>query len=204
MPKARPHTTNYFNLAYYNPESGRYGIGKVDCYFIFFCIILFTGLRAATMEYLLAPFAKSQGISKRKDMTRFSEQGWLLIYYSVFWTLGLYLYYTSNYWLNLRNLWTNWPDREMSGLMKAYMLGQLAFWLQQLIVINIEERRKDHWQMFTHHVVTICLIHASYRYHFIKVGNLILVLMDVVDIFLPVSQPPPTHTHPRMPHLFPY
>lgn len=89
MPKARPHTANYFNLAYYNSESGRYGLGKDDGYFIFFCIILFTGLRAATMEYLLAPFAKAKGISKRKDITRFSEQGWLLIYYSVFWTLGL-------------------------------------------------------------------------------------------------------------------
>lgn len=99
--------------------------------------------------------------------------------------------------MNLQNLWTNWPDRELSGLMKGYMLGQLAFWLQQIIVINIEERRKDHWQMFTHHIVTICLIHTSYRYHFTKVGNLILVLMDVVDLFLPVRDIflpyPPTH-----------
>ncbi|OIW31305.1 longevity assurance proteins LAG1/LAC1 [Coniochaeta ligniaria NRRL 30616] len=188
MPKARPHTANYFNLAYYNQETGRYGLGKDDGYFIFFCIILFTGLRAATMEYLLAPFAKAKGVSKRKDLTRFSEQGWLLIYYSVFWTIGLYLYYTSDYWMNLQNLWTNWPDRELSGLMKGYMLGQLAFWMQQIMVINIEERRKDHWQMFTHHVVTICLIYTSYRYHFTKVGNLILVLMDVVDLFLPVAK----------------
>ncbi|KAB5528930.1 TLC domain-containing protein [Coniochaeta sp. 2T2.1] len=188
MPKARSHTTAYFNLAYYNPESGRYGIGKDDGYFIFFCIMLFTGLRAATMEHLLAPFAKGQGISRRKEITRFSEQGWLLIYYSVFWTVGLYLYYTSSYWMNLHELWTNWPDREMSCLMKGYMLGQLAFWLQQILVINIEERRKDHWQMFAHHIVTIMLIYTSYRYHFTKVGNLILVLMDVVDLFLPVAK----------------
>jgi acyl-CoA-dependent ceramide synthase len=89
MPKARAHTTKYWNLAYYNPESGSYGLGKDDGHFIFFCIILFIGLRAATMEYLLAPFAKAKGISKRKNITRFSEQGWLLIYYSIFWTMGL-------------------------------------------------------------------------------------------------------------------
>jgi hypothetical protein len=70
--------------------------------------------------------------------------------------------------------------------MKGYMLAQLAFWLQQLIVINIEERRKDHWQMFTHHIVTSTLVYASYRYGYTRVGNLTLVLMDVVDLFLPV------------------
>jgi acyl-CoA-dependent ceramide synthase len=33
--------------------------------------------------------AKSQGISKRKDITRFSEQAWMSIYYALFWPLGL-------------------------------------------------------------------------------------------------------------------
>ena len=66
------------------------------------------------------------------------------------------------------------------------MLAQWAFWVQQLLVIHMEERRKDHWQMFTHHIITNSLLFASYTYHFTRVGNLILVLMDVVDIFLPV------------------
>jgi very-long-chain ceramide synthase len=70
--------------------------------------------------------------------------------------------------------------------MKGYMLAQLAFWVQQVLVINIEERRKDYWQMLTHHFVTISLMYGSYRYGYTRVGNLILVLMDVVDIFLPV------------------
>ena len=51
--------------------------------------MLFTGLRAWTMEYVLAPLAKSTGISKRKDLTRFSEQAWLLVYYCFFWPLGV-------------------------------------------------------------------------------------------------------------------
>lgn len=99
-----------------------------------------------------------------------------------------YIYFTSPYYLNLTELWTQWPNREISGLMKGYMLAQLGFWVQQILVINIEERRKDHWQMFTHHIVTISLIFASYRYGLTRVGNLVLVLMDVVDLFLPVRQ----------------
>ncbi|KAL2023003.1 hypothetical protein VTK56DRAFT_4218 [Thermocarpiscus australiensis] len=188
MPRARDYTAKYFHLSYYNPNTGKYALGSADGYFVLFCVVLFTGLRAATMEYVLAPFAKGQGIAKRKDITRFSEQAWLLIYYAFFWPLGLYIYRSSPSYLNLHELWTAWPDRELTGLMKAYMLAQLAFWLQQIIVINIEERRKDHWQMFTHHIITSALIYASYRYGHTRVGNLILVLMDVVDLFLPAAK----------------
>ncbi|KAI0886265.1 longevity assurance proteins LAG1/LAC1 [Annulohypoxylon maeteangense] len=188
LPKARPHTSKFFTLSYYNSESGKYAIGSNDYYFISFFILLFTGLRAGFMEHLLAPFARKWGVSKRKEITRFSEQAWMLIYYSFFWTLGLYLYVQSPFFLNMKELWTGWPNRELDGLMKAYLLAQWAFWLQQLLVIHIEERRKDHWQMLIHHFITITLISASYCYHLTRVGNLILVLMDVVDIFLPLAK----------------
>ncbi|KAI0475977.1 putative longevity-assurance protein [Xylariaceae sp. FL0804] len=188
IPKARQHTLKFFTLSYYNPSTGTYAIGGDDYYFIAFCVVLFTGLRAGCMENILAPLAKHWGISKKKDVTRFSEQAWLLVYYNVFWTLGLYLYCKSPYYLNFRELWTNWPNREIEGIMKVYMLGQWAFWIQQVLVINIEERRKDHWQMLTHHFITIGLIYASYCYHHTRVGNLILVLMDIVDIFLPLAK----------------
>ena len=96
--------------------------------------------------------------------------------------------YNSSYWLSLRALWHSWPTREMSGLAKWYYLVQFAFWLQQIVVVNIEKRRKDHVQMFTHHIITCTLIFTSYGYHQTKVGNLILCLMDVVDLFLPLAK----------------
>lgn len=95
MPRARDYTAKYFNLSYYNPSTGNYGIGWADSHLVLFCIVLLTGLRAATMEYILAPFAKSQGISKRKDITRFSEQAWMSVYYAFFWPLGLVRTHTS-------------------------------------------------------------------------------------------------------------
>ena len=95
--------------------------------------------------------------------------------------------YQSDYWLNLRNVWSNWPDREMNGLFKWYYLVQFAFYLQQIVVVNIEERRKDFWEMFTHHLVTSALMFCSYAYHHARVGNVILCLMDIVDILFIVS-----------------
>lgn len=95
---------------------------------------------------------------------------------------------TSPYFFSLRALWQNWPTRSMSGLSKWYYLVQFAFWLQQIVVVNIEERRKDYAQMFTHHIITCALIFTSYGYHQTKVGNVILVLMDVSDLFLPLAK----------------
>lgn len=188
IPKARSHSQKYFQLAYYNGKSGQYGNGFEDAYFIGFCIVLFTLLRAGFMEYILAPFARMQGVTKKKDQVRFTEQAWLLVYYSVFWTMGMYIYCKSPYYFNMREMWTDWPNRELDGLMKGYVLAQWAFWLQQIIVINIEDRRKDHWQMFSHHIITTALISSCYYYHFTRVGNMILVVMDVVDLFLPAAK----------------
>ena len=98
-----------------------------------------------------------------------------------------YIYVNSPFFLSMQNLWTDWPDREMTGLMKGYLLAQWAFWLHEIIVLNIEDRRKDHWQMFSHHITTLFLIAACYSYHFSRVGTLILISMDISDIFLPVS-----------------
>jgi acyl-CoA-dependent ceramide synthase len=86
----------------------------------------------------------------------------------------------------MAGMWTNWPTTLVDAKIKWYYLVQFAFWLQQLFVINIEERRKDHWQMYTHHIFTISLVLTSYGHYQTKVGNVILCLMDGVDLIFAV------------------
>lgn len=40
--------------------------------------------------------------------------------------------------------------------------------------------------MMTHHVITVVLMLGSYFYNFTRIGVLIMMLMDLCDIFLPV------------------
>lgn len=96
--------------------------------------------------------------------------------------------YHSEYWLNLKGLWIDWPIREIHRLEKWYYLVQYAFWIQQILVVNIEERRKDYHQMLAHHFITCALMFASYGYHMTRVGIAILCVMDVVDILLPLAK----------------
>ena len=87
----------------------------------------------------------------------------------------------------LISLWTNYPRLLLGASMKVYYLSQLAFWAQQIFVIHVEEKRKDHYQMLTHHFVTVALLSTSYGYRQWRVGNAVLVCMDIVDLIFPVS-----------------
>jgi acyl-CoA-dependent ceramide synthase len=93
-------------------------------------------------------------------------------------------------------MWKGWPFREICGLSKFYYLAQWAFWIAQILVVNIEEKRKDYAEMFTHHIFTIALLFLSYGYYHTRVGIVILCIMDLVDIVLPVS----ANLHNRRPH----
>lgn len=98
-----------------------------------------------------------------------------------------YIMYHSDFWLNLHGIWEGWPFREVDGLFKWYYLVQWGFWIQQILVVNIEEKRKDYTQMLTHHLFTTALMFLSYGYYHMRVGTVILCIMDFVDIILPVS-----------------
>ncbi|KAI0912304.1 longevity-assurance protein [Ustulina deusta] len=188
LPQDRPFTSKFFTLSGYNPATGKYAASRDDLYFVGFCVVLFTGIRAGAMEYVLAPFARYWGLSNKKRIARFSEQGWMFLYNAVFWTLGMYIYVQSPYFLKLEALWTDWPQREMEGLTKGYVLAQLAYWTQQLLVVNLEARRHDYWQMIAHHLATTMLITSAYAHHHIRVTNLIFVLMDIIELIFPLAK----------------
>src|SRR5436305_15334398 len=73
MPRARRHTRKFFELSYRNDETGNYAQGPNDVAMVVYWIVVFTGLRAAVMDYCLVPFAKWGGVKGKKDTMRFAE-----------------------------------------------------------------------------------------------------------------------------------
>ncbi|KAJ2083621.1 Sphingosine N-acyltransferase lag1 [Coemansia sp. RSA 988] len=138
------------------------------------------------MSRLLVPFARWYGVKSARKLTRFGEQGWLTIYYTLSNSAGLYVMYNGPHWMNTGGFWEGYPEghRQMTALMKIYYLVQMGFWFQQLFVLMIEERRKDFVAMLIHHVVTYNLLGWSLYMNFTRIGNAILCCMDSSDIFL--------------------
>jgi len=52
-------------------------------------VVLFTAIRATVVDYILHPLARAGGVKTRKASVRFAEQAWLLVYCSIFWSLGM-------------------------------------------------------------------------------------------------------------------
>lgn len=98
-----------------------------------------------------------------------------------------YLMYHSPYWFNTSYFWIDYPHIMMTRDIKSYYLMQTAFFIQQLYALHVEKRRKDHFAMVTHHVITITLLVSSYYSNFTRIGNAVLCSMDLSDLLLSVS-----------------
>ncbi|KAH9972998.1 longevity assurance proteins LAG1/LAC1 [Lactifluus volemus] len=119
----------------------------------------------------------------RHAVLRFAEQGWQALYYLIQWSLGIYIHFHLP-----SNLWAGYPHVPLAGIVKLYYLMQISVYVHAVLLLNAEARRKDHWQMMAHHVVTITLIVTSYAYNFTRVGCRIMVLMDWCDLFFPIAK----------------
>ncbi|KAK5109134.1 hypothetical protein LTR62_007496 [Meristemomyces frigidus] len=201
FPSLREKMSAFFGLSYSKTGAttgagvaGMYGQGLNDLYLVGTFIVLFTGLRAGSLDYILLPLAGWCGIAKKKDRIRFGEQSYMMLYYIIYWTWGMVLFVrntpssVNGLESLLISLWTGFPQLAIGPGMKLYYLSQFAFWIQQVAVIHLEEPRKDHWQMLSHHVITIALLAGSYPYRQWRVGNAILVCMDLVDFIFPAAK----------------
>lgn len=87
-PSLRSYTTPFFQLSYYQPETGRYVLGWNDVYFVVSAIITFTAVRAICIDWTFRPLAKYLGLKKKASL-RFAEQAWMAVYYCIFWSVGV-------------------------------------------------------------------------------------------------------------------
>ncbi|KAE9410444.1 longevity assurance proteins LAG1/LAC1 [Gymnopus androsaceus JB14] len=146
-------------------------------------------------------FTKAERRKMRHSVFRFAEQGWPIVYYPLQWAFGLYIHNNlPTKLLDPVDVWANYPHIPLAAPIKIYYLSQLAFYVHQVLILNAEARRKDHYQMMTHHVITIFLVWGSYYYNLTRNGCLIMMLMDLCDIFLPLAK---MLRYLELPQIFP-
>lgn len=122
--------------------------GVDDFYFVATWTIAFTLFREVLMRFVCMPFARWGGIRKNSTLVRFAEQGYDVVTHTVGCGFGIYLMQKSEYRnMNLEGMWRGYPHYKLEGDFKAYYLVQCAFWLQQILTLNIEKRRKDYYQV---------------------------------------------------------
>jgi sphingoid base N-palmitoyltransferase len=64
----------------------------------------------------------------------------------------------------------------------------MAFYWSLTFSQMYDNKRKDFWQMFVHHVLTLVLIALSFICNLHRVGSLVLFVHDCADIFLEAAK----------------
>lgn len=78
----------------------------------------------------------------------------------------------------------DWPFVQMPYLLKFYYLLSFSYYVEDGIMHMIQTPNFDYWEMVLHHVVTSMLIFSSYMNGVWNIGILVLIQMDVEDIFI--------------------
>jgi TLC domain/TRAM1-like protein len=175
-----------------------YGKGIDDFKFLGFYMVVFTFTREFCMQQLLLPMARRAGILSRSKQSRFMEQTYTALYFSVFGPFGIYVMSRTPVWyFNTAAAYEQYPHRSHEAAFKAYYLLQASYWAQQAIVLllGLEKPRKDFKVLAYHHLVTLALIWLSYRFHFTYMGVAVFITHDISDFFFAVcSSISPTST----------
>lgn len=84
-----PAAERFLVLQNKDPETGLYSKAWTDLYFIGFWVIVFTFLRAFVRSFFLKPIAVYAGVKKEHSQNRFQEEGWVCMYYTLSWCMGM-------------------------------------------------------------------------------------------------------------------
>eukprot|EP00922_Rhytidocystis_sp_ex-Travisia-forbesii_P058401 GHVS01086324.1.p1 GENE.GHVS01086324.1~~GHVS01086324.1.p1 ORF type:complete len:362 (+),score=43.14 GHVS01086324.1:71-1156(+) len=156
-------------------------------------------------------FMEGRGIVRENKIAKFCENLWYSVWHIFSVIFGLYVLFCVEagpnfsgwfghhllrptgrwYWLatpaeHAGGSTLGWPLLPLSAITKCYYLSELAFWISCCIflLISAESVRSDFLAMAVHHCVTVCLIAFSYVYSYWRLGIVILVVHDIVDVFL--------------------
>ncbi|KAJ5655556.1 hypothetical protein N7507_007506 [Penicillium longicatenatum] len=169
----------------------QYGKGLWDIAFVSFYTIVLSFTREFIMQELLSPLAKLCGIRSARKQARFMEQMYTAIYFGSTGLAGLYVMSKTPVWyFRTAGMYESFPHKTHEAAFKFYYLFEAAYWAQQAIVmlLGLEERRKDFKELVAHHIVTLALIGLSYRFHFTYIGVAIYTTHDISDFFLAISK----------------
>lgn len=126
---------------------------------------------------------------KPPTLVKFCECSWRCLYYTCIFIYGLYILWDKSWFWNVRYCWLdNYPHQSLTNDVWWYYMISMAFYWSLTFTQFIDVKRKDFWQMFAHHIITILLLTLSWIYNCYRFGSLILIVHDCADIFLEIAK----------------
>ncbi|TCD71778.1 hypothetical protein EIP91_003121 [Steccherinum ochraceum] len=185
--------TPFLFISHLMPDSSQddpqYRKGWFDLLFVAYYIIFWSCIRQTLILHVFLPVAKHFRVREAR-VERFGEQGYAMLYFAVMGAWGVRIMgQLPTWWYRTEVYWNSYPQWTIPPELKAYYLMQMAYWLQQILVLvlGLEKPRKDYAELVAHHMVTIWLVAGSYVVNMTYIGNAVFVSMDIPDVFLAAS-----------------
>lgn len=123
-------------------------------------------------------------MDRPSTLVKFSESGWRLTYYAFAFSYGIWTLWDKPYLWDINHCWYNFPFQALTNDVWWYYMMSLSCYWSLLFTVFVDIKRKDFWEMCTHHIITITLLVFSWTCNMVRCGCLVLVIHDCADIFL--------------------
>lgn len=128
-----------------------------------------------------------------KKIEKFSQSAMEASIYGLFAIIGLvivpsqpWVWPSSNWWIGFAD--PGAPHALMRDDLRCYYLLYTARYMQNLVSVLLEPKRKDFVEMCIHHLVTVIVAGISYWYGWNRIGVVVMVLLDPADVPLHVAK----------------
>jgi len=131
-----------------------------------------------------APF--NHPLSSKLTMRKWCDQSWQLVIHVSMSIFELLVLADETWFSETMTCWMPHPFQQtVKPSLRVLYLTQLAIWIYTAFSHRfIEERKKDYFVMYIHHIATILLVAGSFIYNYTRIGLLVLLCHDVSDIFI--------------------
>ena len=138
--------------------------------------------------------APPQQFKKRTTLLeKFAQANVEAVFYFSYFVMGVAIILQAP-WLWPSTLW--WKGRDTEGKLivplnmaeTTFYVAYAARYFAFFINVFLEPKRKDFWEMQIHHVTTVVLVYVSFVSGFVRVGFVVMVLLDFADTFLHVAK----------------
>lgn len=132
-----------------------------------------------------------------KKVEKFTQSVMEIIFYGVFSVIGLIIV-PNQPWAWPSALWWKGYSQldmteanefmRMSDALSCFYILYAARYLQNIVSVLIEHKRKDFLEMQIHHITTALIVAISYVYGWYRIGAIIMLLLDPADVPLQAAK----------------
>lgn len=121
--------------------------------------------------------------NKPSKLVKFVESGWRFTYFASSFSFGLYVLWDKPWLWDTDFCWKNYPHHGVPRSVWWYYMTTSSYYWSLMGSQFYDVKRKDFWQMFAHHVLTLCLLLLSWACRFHRIVSLTILIHDLLTYF---------------------